>query len=100
MRISDWSSDVCSSDLHSPGASILAVASRKLGLVSLVWMKRMPSCSSTSYSRPDWRAETRRGYARGLYDSRSQNSVATRQTVAMVIHFYERVRPTPTPKPL
>src|SRR3546814_7358910 len=30
MRISDWSSDVCSSDLHAPGFAVLEAIARQL----------------------------------------------------------------------
>src|SRR3546814_4974570 len=35
MRISDWSSDVCSSDLVAPGAGADFVASKHAGLVKI-----------------------------------------------------------------
>src|SRR3546814_20102284 len=40
MRISDWSSDVCSSDLFAPAIAVMAAGLAVVCLVSLVLLKR------------------------------------------------------------
>src|SRR3546814_8716109 len=64
--------------VHTPGWSIGAVTSRHIGSLSLVWMNSVPSCSSTSYSRPGWRGATRIGAAVGSLAGTSRTSLVTR----------------------
>src|SRR3546814_16714141 len=52
MRISDWSSDVCSSDLGAPVPALLAQAAIALGLVAMGALQRSGVEAMVEYLSP------------------------------------------------
>src|SRR3546814_18074338 len=76
MRISDWSSDVCSSDLSIASAASSASSSRASSPSARHAEARLrckaPECGSAAIAAPKWRAaaslrsEERRGGERGV----------------------------------
>src|SRR3546814_17530138 len=51
MRISDWSSDVCSSDLTAMGSAYLKAAKERHGLVANLWIQALTEASDDAEIR-------------------------------------------------